>query len=45
MPSSIVESGGPEYKEAACVLNGIKNAGVTKIGFVGNEKYVTTGGQ
>jgi hypothetical protein len=28
-----------DYDVSACLLNGIEDAGVTKIGFVGNEKY------
>jgi len=32
-----------DYEAAACVLQRVKNAGVTNFGFVGNEKYVTPG--
>jgi len=32
-----------QYETAACVLNEIKKSGTTKFGFVGNEKYQTSG--
>jgi len=31
----------PDYETAACVLTQIKQSGLTKFGFVGNERYVT----
>ena len=34
-----------DYDVSACVLKGIKDAGVTKIGFVGNERYVESEGE
>jgi biopolymer transport protein ExbD len=32
-----------DYDKAACLLNEIKASGVTKFGFVGNEKYAAPG--
>ncbi|QZH74751.1 MAG: hypothetical protein JY451_13995 [Erythrobacter sp.] len=31
----------PDYETAACVLTQIRQSGLTKFGFVGNERYVT----
>lgn len=34
-----------DYDVAACVFNGIRDAGITNFGFVGNERYQTPEGQ
>lgn len=41
-PPSDVENNKDTYEKAACVLTGIKKAGVA-IGFVGNEQYAMSG--